>query len=61
MARIQVLPLPTQTVGGMSTTPHILVIDQADPGEFIDGINADLAASTGAKTVLVVEPTLDVA
>lgn len=61
MARIQVLPLPVETVGSFSSTPYILIIDQAEPGQFVEGIDEDMVVATGAKTVLVIEQTLDVA
>jgi hypothetical protein len=61
MARIQVLALPRQPDGALSSAPYILIIDQAKPGEFVEGIDEDMVRATGAKTVLVVEQTLDVA
>lgn len=62
MARIQVLELPLESVGSMSRTPYILIIDQADPNEWgQDPILEGLAESAGAETIMVVAHTLDVA
>lgn len=61
MARIQILPLPTQKAGDFEHTPFILILDQADrgtedwPAEYVES----LREQTGAVTVLAHEATLD--
>lgn len=60
MARIQVLPLTPKTVGAITETPFVLVIDQADLNIFPrDGLIA-LKAEIGAMSVLITEDTLTV-
>lgn len=65
MARIQVLRLPEQAAGPMSGTPFVLIIDQAEFDDFLDDegspLDLRIAEATGARTVLVVRATLDVA
>lgn len=67
MARIQVLPLTTVTLGSASSTPYVIVFDQLDEErdevgnpiwtqETIDRLTSEL----GARTVLVIDGTLDV-
>jgi hypothetical protein len=60
MARIQVLELPMQHVGSVSTTPFVLVIDQAEPGMWNHGV-VEFGREAGAVSVLVTEHALDVA
>ncbi len=61
MARIQVLPLPTEKLGGAEHTPFILVIDEVN--RFEEGWPAELMAemkeATGAAFILAHEATLD--
>lgn len=61
MARIQVLALPTETVGDVSATPFALVIDQvsADDFEYFAGA-AESLRQLGAKAVLFYDCDLDV-
>lgn len=60
MTRIQVLPLTTETVGSVSSTPFVLIIDKVGD-EFKPEDWERLKADTGARLVLVVDGTLDVA
>lgn len=54
MARIQVLPLPTETVGVYEKTPFVLVVDQCD--ETFRMVELDgLKELTGATAVICVE------
>ncbi|MCS5487385.1 hypothetical protein NY588_09625 [Curtobacterium flaccumfaciens pv. beticola] len=72
MARIQVLELPSKSVGEHFETPFVLVIDQVEHSEvssmegvvrktmdtFIDG--EAIKGATGATSVIVTTETLDV-
>jgi len=62
MARIQVLPLMEETVGGCCRTEFLLVFDQVAEGEFdeAEGL-AFLRDDVGAKAVVVTPYVLDVA
>lgn len=61
MARIQVLPLPTQKAGDIEHTPFILILDQAN--RFEEDWSAEMIEQlrqyTGAATVLAHEATID--
>lgn len=68
MARIQILPLPVERVGDGTTTPFVIVIDQAqaeDLTHLLDVSDHDrlaaLKAGVGAHYVLLTMATLDVA
>jgi hypothetical protein len=68
MARIQVLPLTTRTLGPASETPFVLVIDQADDVHSSTGLPVwseeqcqAVASATGAVLVLVIPSELTVA
>lgn len=65
MARIQVLPLTTETVGAVSQTPFLLIIDKCgedDSGNPESEIYRQLASAeqVGAKLVLVTRGELTV-
>lgn len=61
MARIQILPLPTQRVGDYERIPFVLILDQVSrfeedfPDEWIEQIKQ----ATGAALVIAHEATLD--
>ncbi len=61
MARIQVLPLPTEKLGEAEHTPFILIIDEVNrfeedwPGELV----VELKEATGAAFIIAHEATLD--
>lgn len=62
MARLQVLPLPVEIVGEMSTTPYILVLDDAADLELTD-LEQDVAwltSASGARGVLVFDKRIEV-
>lgn len=60
MARIQVLWLPPERVGGVERTPYILVIDQVDdPDDVRSGLTDAVVESTGARAVLVFPTTVE--
>ncbi len=44
MSRIQVLPLPTETVGAVTRTPYILVLDETEGHEGGDGARSRAVA-----------------
>lgn len=60
MARIQVLPLPTETVGDAEHTPFILIIDEVNPFDenrphfALDALKHE----TGAASIIVTETSL---
>lgn len=61
MSRLQVLPLPTETVGEFAHTPFVLVIDQVtDDKEWSMAAVHHLKEHTRAEVVIVHEGTLDV-
>lgn len=68
MARIQVLPLTTEKVGDVESTPFVLIIDQVEDAvddsgrsiytpELVDYLGEEV----GSRMILVVNGTLDVA
>ncbi|MFS0735309.1 hypothetical protein ABC304_07740 [Microbacterium sp. 1P10UB] len=60
MARIQVLPLPTQKLGAHQHTPFILILDSfADDEVWTDQYSDELRQQTGALTVLGYEGAVD--
>lgn len=61
MARIQVLPLPTQKVGEAEHTPFLLIIDEVNRFEedWSAEFMAALKEATGAAFILAHEATLD--
>ncbi len=65
MARIQILPLPTQSVGGFEQTPFVIVIDGLSSNDALSQLDSAtieyMELATGAAVVLAVNETLDVA
>ncbi len=61
MARIQILPLPTERAGGLERTPFILILDQVNrhDEDWPDELLLELRHRTGASTVIAHEATLD--
>jgi hypothetical protein len=60
MARIQILPLPTEKVGDMEHTPFILILDQFGEEEAWEPAYGEtLKGQTGAVTVLAYRGTMD--
>lgn len=65
MARIQVLPLPTETLGSASATPFVIVIDKCADDEFDDLLPffmepKAISEQIGARTILVFKGELTV-
>lgn len=61
MARIQIVPLPTQKVGDYERTPFILILDEVNRFEedFSDEWLDHLKEAAGAAVVIAHEATLD--
>lgn len=61
MARIQILPLPTQKAGNYERTPFIVILDQCNRAdeEWSDETLETLKRATGAEQVLAHEATID--
>jgi len=62
MARLQIVTLPTLTVGSMSVPEYLIVLDEVGDEllrELIDR-PANLKEATGARGVLVFENTIEV-
>lgn len=58
--RIQILELPSHSVGENMFTPCVLVIDQVADGELTQKAGDDIAERVGAEAAIVVAGTLDV-
>lgn len=61
MARIQVLPLPTEKVGDAERTPFILILDEVNrfDEDWPDELVIEMKEATGAAFTIVHEATLD--
>lgn len=61
MARIQILPLPTQKAGDIEHTPFILILDQTNRFEedWSAQMIEEIRHATGAALVLAHEATID--
>lgn len=66
MARIQILPLPVQVIGGVTSAPFMLIIDQADDRTedgspvWTPAVVDMLTVELNPLSVLVLDSTLDV-
>jgi hypothetical protein len=66
MARLQIVTLPTLTVGGVSQSEYLLVLDEVDGELEADLILAsgdhfgNIKEATGARGVLVFQSTIEV-
>lgn len=62
MARVQVLPLPPKTVGEMTATPFVLIIDRLAPHSLPtdEKLATVLKERTGATSVWFLDFDLDV-
>lgn len=61
MARIQVLPLPTETAGSFSSTPFVLIFDRMGADEqFGEDEWSSIKEKVGARLILVFDGELDV-
>ncbi|MDQ7877356.1 hypothetical protein Q9R08_05130 [Microbacterium sp. QXD-8] len=62
MARIQVVPLPTQRIGDVEETPFILILDQVDAlMSFTAEECVQIEQTTGARAVWCTTSVLDAA
>jgi len=62
MARLQIVTLPTLTVGAVSSPEYLIVLDEVD-GELVKELvkqTAGIKESTGARGVLAFESTIEV-
>jgi len=66
MARLQIVTLPTLTVGSMSVPEYLIVLDEVDDELVDDLIRAssehfvNLKEATGARGILVFHHTIEV-
>ena len=63
MARLQIVTLPTLTVGVVSETEFLIVIDEVDEEfgtELMSFRDVDITAATGARGILIFQSTIEV-
>lgn len=61
MARVQILPLPTEKVGDVERTPFVIILDSFDrhDEDFPDAWLEQLKESTGAACIIAHEAQID--
>jgi len=63
MARLQIVTLPTLTVGAVSQPEYLLILDEVDDATIVETLNHDLKAcktASGARGILVFQSTIEV-